>query len=357
MKKLIPLYLILSLIAVSCSKKPAPAQSDTAPPVPVHTAGIEMRNVPLFFEAMGVVKPYQAVEIKSQVNGIIAAVHFHDGQWMEKGDLLYTIVEDSYAIKVQEMQALLLQDQAHLNNARKKLKRYKSLSSHDLIAQVEWDEVETQVALYKAMVKADKARLASAKLDLEHCRILSPLSGYAGKSAQRAGNMTDGSVLVTLSHPEPYHIDFAITEKELQRLPDCDLHVEIYSSGEEECLAKGEVVFLDCQLDPATGLLAARAVLSSLFKPLWGGQSVRVHVLFGEKKNAMLIPLKAIKTNQNGPYVYAAKLDGTVEILSVTLGPEEKGWIVVEEGLNEESKVVVEGHNRLYPGSKIEEAR
>lgn len=348
------LFLLLGIATVGCSKKSA-KEAPTQPPIPVHTASPEVRTVPLFFEAMGTVKPCQSVEIKPQVSGMIAEVHFKDGQWVEKGDLLYSIEEDTYAIKVQEMQALLLQDQAHLKNAQKKLKRYQSLSSQDLIAEVEWDEVKTQITLYKAMVKADKARLAAAELDLEDCRVYAPISGYAGKTARHAGDRADGVSLVTVSLIEPYHIEFAITEKELQHLPDSSLHIEVYTSDSEESIGKGDVTFLDNQLDPETGMLDARAVLNSSTKPLWPGQSVRVHLVFGEKKDAYVIPLKAIKTNQNGPYVYTVKEDNTVEIVPLTLGPEEKGWIVVEQGLDTSAKVVIEGQSRLFPGAKIED--
>jgi membrane fusion protein, multidrug efflux system len=351
------MVVVFCVILAGCGKKSPPAESASLPSVPVRTASTEVRTVPLFFEAMGIVKPFHAVEIRPQVSGIIAGVHFHDGQWVEQGDLLYTIEETAYAIKVQEMKAVLLQDQAHLKNAQKKLKRYESLSSQDLIAQVEWDEVKTQVALYRAIVKADQARLAAAELELQHCRIDAPISGYAGKTARQQGNMADASVLVTISNPEPYYVDFSITEKELQRLGDGDLHVEVYLAGEEVCVGCGEVVFLDSQLDAVSGVLPVRAMISSPSKPLWTGQSVRVHLIFGEKKDALLIPLKAIKTNQKGPYVFAVKDDGTAETIPVTLGPEEKGWIVIEEGLNNVSKVVIEGQNRLFPGSKIEEVR
>lgn len=354
MKKLL---LIVAICLVGCNKKEAAPASFTPPAIPVRTTAIEKHTVPLFFESLGVVLPFQSVAVTSQVNGVIGQVHFTEGAWVNAGDLLYTITDDSLAKKVDEMQAILLQNQAVLSNAQKKFRRYKSLSSSDLVSQVEWDEVEMQVALSEATVAADRARLDLAQLDLAHCRITAPISGYTGKSALHAGDRTDGSTLVTLFQPEPYQVDFTITEKELEKLPAAALHVEIFSSGGETLLGKGEVVFLDNQIDPKSGLLEASAEISSLLHPVWSGQTVRVHLFFGEKKDAVLIPLKAIKTNQNGPYVFALKEDNTVEITPVKLGPEERGWIVVEEGLSELSKVVTEGHNRLFSGSKIEEVR
>jgi multidrug efflux system membrane fusion protein len=346
-----------TICLVGCTKKETTPANFTPPAIPVRTAAIEKRTVPLFFESLGVIQPFQSVAVVPQVSGIIGQVHFTEGAWVNAGDLLYTIVDDSLAKKVDEMQAILLQNQAILANAQKKLKRYKSLSSSNLVSQVEWDEVEMQVAFCEATVAADRARLDLALLDLAHCRITAPISGYTSKSELQVGDRTDGSTLVTLFQPEPYQVDFTITEKELEKLPGTALHVAVYSSGGETLLGKGEVIFLDNQLDRKSGLLQASAEISSLVHPVWAGQTVRVHLFFGEKKDAVLIPLKAIKTNQNGSYVFALKEDSTVEIVPVTLGPEEKGWIVVEEGLSELSKVVIEGHNRLFPGSKIEEVR
>jgi membrane fusion protein, multidrug efflux system len=356
MKRLSLYVMILGLACAGCSDK-APPKAYKPPPVPVQTAAVEKRDFPLYFEAMGTLKPYRTAEVKSQVRGNITKVHFTEGEQVEEGALLYTIDEAPYAIKVQEMQALLAQNQAYLSNAKKKLERYKSLSKQDLISKVEWDELETKVALHEAMIQADEARLAAAKLDLEHCRIRAPLSGRAGKTCLQAGDMADSVLLVTLSQIDRLYVDFDITEKELQRIPATKPLLEIFATGSGEGLAKGEVTFIDHRMDPHTGMLAARGILTTLFKPLCAGQSVRVHLVFGKKEKASMVPLKAIKTNQAGPYVFSVKEDNTVELRSVKLGAEEKGLIVVEEGLEGVDKVITEGHLRLYPGARVEEVR
>ena len=246
----------------------------------------------------------------------------------------------------------------YFDQREKKLERYQSLAQQDLIAKVEWDELEMQVALNEAVISADEARLAAAKLDLEHCRIIAPISGHAGKSTLDIGNIVDShATLVTLSQRDSLCVNFAVTEKELAQLPSTKLLLEVYVAGGEECLGKGEVTFLDHTIDSKTGMLSAQGFLTAMNRPLWPGQSVRVHLFFGKKDRAKLVPLKAIKTNQEGPYLFSVKDDGTVEILSVKLGPEEKGLIVVEEGLGNAKKIVTEGQLRLFPGSKVEEAQ
>lgn len=332
-------------------------QGGEAPAVPVQIASVEVRDVPLFFEAMGVVKPAKAVEVKPQVSGFVKEVHFTEGQWVEQGDLLYTLEEAPYAIRVQELEAQRDQNLAHLGNARKKLERYKSLTKQDLIAKVEWDELETRVALHEAMLKADEARLAAAKLDLEHCKITAPIAGFAGKSDLQVGNMASGEPLVALTQTAPLFVDFSITEKELELVTTSAPLIQVYAAGDETCLGVGKITFMDHVLDAKTGMLSVRGKVEEGHKPLWPGQSVRVQLYFGKKENAALIPIRAVKTNQNGPYIFTVKEDNTVELRSVKLGREEKGEVVVEEGLDGAHKVVTEGQQRLQPGSKIEEVR
>ncbi|MBI2811985.1 MAG: efflux RND transporter periplasmic adaptor subunit [Candidatus Melainabacteria bacterium] len=349
-------YLIFGLALAGCSGS-GPKQDFAMPPAPVSTAAVEVRDVPLYFEAMGVIKSARTAEVKPQVTGMIKEVHFTEGEWVKEGTLLYTIDEAPYAIRALEMQAQLQQDLAHLTNAKKKLDRYKSLRKQDLIAAVEWDELETQIALREAMVQADESRLAAAKLDLQHCRITAPISGFAGKSTLSVGNMVGGGTLVTLTQSDPLQVDFTITENELQKITTHSPEVKVYMSGNDNCVAFGKVTFLDHAIDPKSGLLAATAVLKDEHKPLWPGQSVRVHLYFGKKEMAKLIPMRAVKTNEEGPYIFTVKEDSTVELRPIKLGFEEKGLVIVEEGLDGANKVVTEGHLRLFPGSKVEEVR
>ncbi len=342
--------LLLLLMLAACSKEDS-KKSFEMPPIPVQTAQVEVRDLPLYFESIGTIKPFQSAEVKSQVSGMITGIYFTEGQLVKKGALLYTIDEAPYEIRVREAEAMLLQDKAHLQNEQKKLERYKSLSRPGLIAAVEWDELHTKIALREAMVKVDEAKLSAAQLDLERCRIMAPIDGRAGKTALQVGNMTSEKPLVKLSQMDPLAVDFEITLDEREKLPEAP-QLEIYMIGKSESLASGHVTFLDHSIDPRSGMIAAQGLLKDLKAPLWADERVRVKVFFGKKIGARLIPLRAIKTNQTGPYVFLVKEDHTVEMRSLQLGPEEKGFVVVDlDG----GTVVTEGHSRLYPGSKVEE--
>lgn len=345
--------LLLSLAFAACSGNPS-TKKTAAPATPVYTANVAIADVPLFFEAIGTVKAKQVVEIKPQVTGVIKSVHFTEGDFVKEGDLLYTIDDASYVIKAKEAEALLLQDKAHLQSAEKKLKRYESLYQENLISKQEWEELETKLALTKAMVKADLARLAGINLDISRCKITAPISGKIGKTTLHAGNKVTEAPLVTLIQSDPLYVEFFVTEAECKQITSSS-SLKIYELGKEKCIAEGKLVFLDHSLDPKTGMLFAKGVLSPSKDNLLVGQSVRVQLIFGVKEKAKLIPMQAVKTNEDGAYVFSVKEDSTVEIKPIVLGPEENGMIVVEEGLNPDEKVVTQGHLRLYPGSQVEE--
>ena len=348
------ILLIISFFLVGCSQK-KPTNEVTMPPVPVQTAEVATRDVPFYFEEMGRITACQSALIRPEVDGCITGVHFREGDFVTKGDLLYTIDDQIYRIKVQEAEALLSQNLAHLKNATKKLERYKNLSKQNLISEIEWDELETKILLYQAEVQGNEAKLAGVKLDLQQCSIRAPISGRTGKSALGEGNIVSKKeLLLTISGEKPFYVDFSITQKEIEQISSIAPSFEVYAAGGEECLGKGTLTFLDHTIDPKSGMLFARGLLDAMYKPLWAGQMVRVHLFFGKKDQAKLIPLKAIKTNQSGPYVFSIKEDNTVEMCPVILGPEEKGMIVIEEGLDHAKRVVTEGHLRLFPGSKIE---
>lgn len=348
------IILSLGIVLAGCSDK-TPEKSFEMPALPVHAAAIEVRDLPLFFEAIGTVQPASATDIKPQVLGLIKQVHFKEGDHVKQGDLLYTLDEAPYAIRVKELEAQRDQTLIHLTTAKKKFDRCSSLAKQDLIAGVEWDEMESKIALYRAMLKADQARLASAQLDLEHCQIKAPLDGVIGKSCLHAGSMATNEPLVTLMRLEPLYVDFLITEKELQKIATTDLDVKIYAAGKETCLGAGKVTFMDHAINPKSGMLAVTAKLTEDHQLIWPGQSVTVRLYYDQKPQAQLIPMGAIRTSQEGPYIYAIKEDSTVEMRLIKLGPEDNGLVVVEEGLEGVAKIVTQGQHRLFPGSKIEE--
>lgn len=344
----------------ACSSQPTENAGFVPPAIPVITEEVKVVDVPIYFESIGTLKAALKVDIRPQVSGMLNLLHFTEGQPVDKGDLLFSIDSQPYEIRLQEAEAQLAQNKAALEIARKKLDRYSSLSKKDLISKQEWDELQSQVAMNEAHVQSGEARVESAKLDLQHCSITSPVSGRTGKIAVHPGNLVSPSEalpLVTLFNIDNLDVEFTLTENEFQQLtPDHfqgNAPIEICTFCNQEELTKGTLTFLDSTFDAQTGLLTMKGQISNDPFKFLPGQHVRVRLPIQVVHDAMVVPQKAVKINQQGPYVYKVKEDETAEMLQVKLGDEVADQVVVLDGVKVGDKVVTEGHLRLAPGLKV----
>lgn len=352
--------LAAAILLTSCASE-SEAPKFTPPPVPVITSEAKKQDVPLYFESLGTLKPAVLVEVRPQVSGMLQEVHFTDGQHVKAGDPLFTIDKSTYLISLQEAEAQLAQDQAAFDTASRKAARFSSLSKKDLIPQQEWDEIQSQVARNEAQLMGDQAKVATAKLNLQRCVIASPIDGRAGKVVIHAGNLVGSSQstpLVILSDVDDLVVDFTLTEKEFQQLTpehhQGSYPLEVCSYHCVDHKASGTLTFLDSTFDVNTGLLHLQGSIKNDQLKYLPGQHVRVRIPVLVKHDLLVVPQKAIKINQSGPYVFIVKTDLTVELRSVKLGDEIEKNVVVLEGLAAGDKVVTEGHLRLYPGLAVE---
>lgn len=356
----IALVTLMGLLIVSCSSEP-PKEDYKSPIIPVYSADVEKLDIPLYFEAIGTLKPALSVEIRPQASGMMQAVHFNEGQDVKKGQRLFTIDSDAYAIRLQEAEAQFSQNQIALDISRKKLDRYNSLAKKDLISQQEWEELNALVAKNEAQLQVDQARLAAVKLDLKYCLITAPMDGKTGKIAVHPGNLVGAAqpvALVTLTNVKQLLVEFALTEREFQQLSAEHLNgsfvIEVISFSKPDLAIKGTLAFMDHSFDAHSGLLHFGAEILNdqlLFLP---GQTVKVRLPISTITAANVVPQKSVKINQSGPYVYLVKENNIVEIRQVRLGEELENKIVVLEGLNFGDKVITDGHLRLAPGMTVE---
>lgn len=351
---------IIGVMLSACSSQPAP-QSFTPPSIPIQAEAVNVQDVPIHFESLGTLKPSEWVEIRPQVSGMLESIHFTEGDDVEKGMHLFSIDAKPYMIRLHEAEALLAQNKAALDIARKKLNRYSDLANKDLIPQQEWDELQSQSARNEAQIRADEAKIESANLDLERCRITAPIDGRIGKVMVHPGNLVSaGQVapLAALSRIDILNVEFTLTEKEFQQLSAQrrqEAHpVEICAFNSQADVCKGAITFLDHSYDPDTGLLHLEAKLQNPQNQFLPGQHVRVKIPIQIVRNAIVVPQRSVKINQQGPYVYTVKEDMTVELRPVKLGEEIEENVVVLEGLAPKELVVTEGHLRLFPGITVE---
>jgi len=355
-KSLVFIAGLFSLLLIGCESKPVGTAAE-APGIPVIAASPTVKDITVYVDAIGTLKPAILMEIRPQVSGTLAEVLVSEGQSVQRGTPLFSVEPQLYVIKVKEAEAQLAIDKACLLAVTKKLARFKDLAQKDLMAQTEWDDLESQADIAQANVDLAEARLSTAKMDLEDCMMSSPVEGRVGKIDVHPGLQVSASQtepLVTISKIDPLIVEFTVTEKEFSTIPAGEVKLEMQPFCSSGTCKAGKITFLDNHFDAKTGLLLVRGVVANPEYALRPGQSIRVNVPISVSSGAKLIPQKAIRYNQQGPYVYVVQADKTVALRQIVLGKEHETDQIVLEGLSPEEVIIIEGHLRLYPGIKVD---
>lgn len=355
-KLLIILASAASLLLTSCDSKKEQFVRG-APAVPVTATVPEIKDITTYLESLGTLHPSVFMEIRPRTGGPLSRVFVSEGQWVQKGDPLFKIDTRLYKIKVEEAEAQLAIDQAGYKALQKKLERFRDLAKKDLIPQIEWEELEAQTEKAKGMIALDEAHLNATKLDLQDCTLRSPINGRMGKLDAHPGLLIvngQNLPLATVSCMDPLLVEFTITEKELARLPKEGFKIEIIPHCSSELCKEAVVTFLDDHFDSKRGLLLLRGKVKNPDYSLRPGQAVQVRIPIFTHIQAKIIPQKAIRYNQEGPYVYVVQSDMTVAVRQLVLGKELGSDQIVHEGLDAKEQVILDGHLRLSSGTKIE---
>jgi multidrug efflux system membrane fusion protein len=346
MRAIRPEFLLAAAVlatAVGCSRKAPPSGP---PPAPVLVGKAEQRAVPVQVTTIGNVEAYNTVSIKSQVNGPVTEIHFHDGQDVKKGDLLFTIDPRPFV-------AALKAAQASATKTRDDLERSRKLLDENTISQQEYDDA---LAAYQAA----EAALDLARLNVEYCSIKSPIDGQTGDVMVDPGNLVkanDVPILVTINQIEPIYVEFALPEQYLPRVRKYMAEGPLKTRAQipsEPGPEEGVVSFIDNGVDTTTGTIRMKATFENHRRRLWPGQFVNVTLTLTEEPNATVVPTTAIQTGQSGPYVFVVKADQTAEMRTVVVGRSLGDITVIEKGVQPGETVVTDGQLRVVPGGKVE---
>ena len=352
-------FIVIALaILVGCSKKSSNGQAGNNQGVPVLTAMVEQKTVPVEISGFGIVEDYATVSLKAQVTGILTEVHFTEGQMVKKGDLLLTIDPRQYDAALKLARANLAKDEVQLKNADKDAARQNDLLGKGFASQNEFDNATTAAEALRAAVEAGKASVENAELQLEYCSIRSPIDGVIGKLYVDKGNLVklNDITVVTIRQIVPIYVAFTFRQEYLPQIR------EYMAKGKLEVTAKGTsdnaqeelgyLSFVDNAVDLNTGTIFLRATFANEKQNLWPGQFVKLKAVLTNEPNAIVIPSVAVQTSQTGQFVYVVKSDNTVEMKTVTVRRIIDTNSVVD-GLNAGETVVTDGQLRLVPGTKI----
>ncbi|MFA7677798.1 MAG: efflux RND transporter periplasmic adaptor subunit [Candidatus Omnitrophota bacterium] len=344
----------------SCLHKPKPVQT---PPRPVDISKSIQKDIPILLESFGNLNPLNDVDIKSQVTGKVKEFNFEEGKEVSRGDLLFVIEPDEYEANLKKAQASLAQNTADLEFKKDTLQRNEILIKKDLISKQEFERYQTDVKTAQAQVHLDKATVELESINLGYCYIRAPVAGITGKRLVDPGNIISantGPTLVNIKTLDPLYIDFTVPEKEISRLREAmakqALKVEIKPEGDPNNTFEGKLQLISNSVDNLTGTLSLRATVDNAERKLWPGQFVKIRLILGTKKDAVLVPETAIRLGQKGYYLFAVGSDNKADLRQLTVGEEIDGYMEVEKGVKSGETVITSGQLGLKSGTPIIDA-
>jgi len=356
-----PLILLSVVFALAgCAPQTTVSQSVAVRAVPVAVATVVQKTVPVDIRVIGNVEAFSTVTVKSQVEGIVERVHFREGQDVRQGDLLFTIDSRPFETALHQAEANLERDVALEKNAKAQADRYTKLFEAGIVSQEQHDQFRTSAESYEAAVRADKAAVERAKLDLSYCTIRSPIDGRTGALIVHGGNLVKANAdtpLVVINQISPIYVNFSVPEEYLPDIRKYRAHGEL---GVQAIVPnvnrppEGLLSFLDNTVDTTTGTVKLKGKFDNRDRQLWPGQFVNVVLKLTTQPNAIVVPSQAVQTGQSGQYVFVIKPDMTAESRPVVAGSTVGGESVIEKGLQLGENVVTDGQLRLAPGSKVE---
>jgi len=334
--------------------------TDAAGAVPVVVAPVESKTVTIQYPAVGTVEASATVVVRSLVAGELKAVHFREGDYVRRGDLLFTIDPEPYRAALAQAEARLNQDRALAQNAEQEEARYADLLRQGIVTQEQYDRIRSNAEALRAAVQADEAAVAHARLQLEYCFIRSPITGRTGALLVHAGNIIKANDrdLVVIHQVEPVYVTFTVPQQYLPdiqaRWPREALPVSATLPERPEKRFEGRLTFIDNAVDPATGTVRLKARFENGSRELWPGQLVNVALTLRSLPDAVVVPAQAVQTGQAGTYVYVVRPDQTAELRPVVVAHRLEQEVVVTQGVRPGEQVVVDGQVRLTDGVKVQ---
>jgi multidrug efflux system membrane fusion protein len=329
-------------------------------PLTVGVASVTTADIPITINALGTVTPLATVTVHPQVSGPLIRIAFTEGQTVKRGDLLVQIDPRPFQAAVDQADGQLKRDQALLANAKVDQERYKTLLAQDSISdQTNATQVAT-VAQDEATVASDRATLEAAQLNLDYCRITSPVAGLVGLRQVDIGNLVqaNSTTIVVVTQMQPMSVLFTVPEDSLsnilQRLrAGQKLAVDAFDRSMTNKIASGVLSNADNEIDPTTGTLKLRALFDNSKFELFPSQFVNVRLLLDTLHDAIVVPGAAMQQGASGSYLYVVNPDSTVSMRAVNAGPSSGDLVSITSGLKVGERVVVDGADQLRDGARV----
>jgi membrane fusion protein (multidrug efflux system) len=376
------LVAVLTLVLAACGE----AKKPPAPPPPtVYVAPVVRRDVPLYVEAVGALDGYDNAEIRARVRGFLRTQGYKDGSFVKSGQALFTIESTEYVVAASAARAALTRAKVTQAHNRVQFERDQGLFKSGMVSQQDLDNAAANLADAEGQVQAADAQVQQADLNLSYTQIRAPLDGVAGLALVRVGNLVgqDGpTLLTTVSQIDPIRVNFPISEVDFVRYPDRfkqldardlawakrqfsrlakegktesgDPGLEIVLSDGDVYAHRGVIVSTNRQIDPTTGTIQIQALVPNPDSNLRPGQYGRIRIRRPDAgHDVLVVPEKALIPVQGTFSVGVVGPDDKVQLRRVDVGPSAQGVRIVEKGVAEGERIVVEGVQKITDGAPV----
>jgi membrane fusion protein (multidrug efflux system) len=354
----LPVLVLPALIfATACSEKEPPKPP---PPPGVVVSSVAQKDVPIYQEWVGTMAGNIDADIRPKVDGFLLKQLYTEGSFVEKGQPLFQLDRRQADAAVDQAKGQVAQAKAAVGQAQIDINRYTPLVAEKAVSQAELDKAQSAEKAALAQQEASQAVLDNAKLNLGWTTVASPISGIAGIRKVSIGDLiTPVTVMTTVSAVNPIYVDFSITEQDYlrfvrqknERRAGQDLQL-ILGDG-TVFNHRGRALLLNREVDSRTGTLQVRAEFPNPGNILRPGQYARIRAVTELRKDALVVPQRAVSELQGIYQVGVVGADNKVAIKAVKLGPQFGDMWVIDSGLAPGDKVIVDGLQRLRDGMVV----
>ena len=356
------LFILFSSVWISCKKEAAPEKS-VAMQAPFVT--VEAKDVPIYTEYAAQTSGDIDLDLVSRVDGTLTGIHFKDGQFVKKGQLLYTIDPLPYETQVEQVRGQVAMAQSRLANAQEELNRIKPLAEMNAVSKRELDAATANFQAAKANYSSASASLKNQQLEKSYCQITAPMDGIIGISKVEVGDyisrMSATSKLNTLSKLDVVGAKFTVSETQYLQ------HVKAQKAGDKNAFDqiemvlsdgtvhpyKGKLDYADNRIDPTTGTMTVKASFPNPDKTLRSGQFCKVRFASHTEKNALVVPQKAVTEMQGIFQVNTLNDKNVLEVKIVEVGSKvDENWVITK-GLHSGDRVAIIGNQFMQPGMPV----
>lgn len=286
-------------------------QQHVSQPLMVKVATVQQKPMPIELKMPGIIKPSEVVTVQSQVSGIIQSIGFHYGENVKAGQLLFKIDPAPFESQLHQAKANLAQDQAQMTLLESDLLRYATLVKKGYISSQEYDQAKSDYETQKAKIMGDAQAVKQAQIALDYTRIMAPISGKTGNVTLKVGDLVssgNNQTLVTISQLTPIEVDFYLPQSQLPILhyyhqQHANIQAEIWQENVSKPIAVGRLFFVDNQI-MQSGSILLKVMVDNKSHELWPGQMVAVKLILTTQPDAIVIPTRAIQTDEKGNFIY-----------------------------------------------------